>query len=282
MSSTESSGASSPPERRGPAAPEAEVYRGPEYRAALEGGPGRLDPLVHPVPSAPPRLYRLVLAVVRWLAHHLFRFTIEGLDNLPRPPYIIASNHQAWFDTLFILAALPGSTMVYTMAKRETVFNTRWKRWLIPRFGVFPISPQHGELDAQGVATVYQVLGLGGVILIFPEGRYSRGRELRPLKKGVAHFALQAGVPICPMAVTGVDRLRLFGPVSVSIGPPIRPDPPLWWDVNRRVQRLVENVRLGIMRAFGRDPESRAAGLRVRLQARMRRLLGRPPPPPRG
>ena len=287
MSSTESLGASSPPDRRPPAG---SVYRGPEYRSAVGDGLPDLDPLVHPDPSAPPPLYRFVLAIVRWLAHHLFRFRIEGLANLPEPPYIIASNHQAWYDTLFILSALPRQTMVYTMAKRETVFNARWKRWLVPRLGVFPISPQHGELDAQGVATVYQVLSLGGVILIFPEGRYSRGRQLRPLKKGVAHFALQAGVPICPMAVTGVDRLRLFGEVSVSIGPPIRPDPPMWWDVNRRVLRVVESVRRGIMRAFGRDHDQRAGRLRDRVQVRIQRLLGRrrpelPPPagapPPR-
>ena len=248
----------------------------------MVAGGAQLDPLVHPNPSAPPRLYRVVLAIIRWLVHHLFRFTVEGLDNLPGPPYIIASNHQAWYDTLFILSALPKETMVYTMARRDTVFNTRWKRWLVPRFGAFPISPQQGEIDAQGIATVYQVLSLGGVILIFPEGRYSRGRELKPLKKGVAHFALQAGVPICPMAVTGVDQLRLFGRVSVSIGPPIRPDPPIWWDVNRRVLRVVEGVRVGIMRAFGRDHDQRVGRLRDRVQVRIQRLLGRrrPPDPP--
>ena len=68
------------------------------------------------------------------------------------------------------------------MAKRETVFNSAWKRRLLPLVGVFPISPQRGELDEAGLRTVYQVLDRGGVVLIFPEGRYSRGQALRPLK----------------------------------------------------------------------------------------------------
>lgn len=251
MSSTESSPGSSPPEEAGPEP----VYRGPEYREAVgEGkaaGPG-LDPLVHVDPYSPHWVYRAAIWLIRLFVYRLFRTHVERLDHLPPPPYIIASNHQAWYDTVFILAALPSQPMVYTMARRDTVFNRGWKRWLVPKFGVFPIQPAGGELDERGSATVYQVLAMGGNVLIFPEGRYSRGRALRPLKKGVAHFALQAGVPIVPIAVEGVDRLRPFRPVRVSIGRPIRPDPPTWWEFNRRVQRVIDQVRAGILHAFGR------------------------------
>ena len=273
MSSTESSTASLPPEP---------VYRGPQYRSALgpANSPAALDPLVHPDPHHPPRLYRFLLGLVRVLLRLCFRLQVEGLENIPAAPFIIASNHQAWYDTIFIVAAFPLDVMVYTMAKRETVFNRAWKRWLVTRCGVFPISPRQGELDERAVATVYQVLARGAVLLIFPEGRYSRGRALRPLKKGVAHFALQAGVPICPVAVSGLDRLRPFGRVTVSIGPPIHPDPPAWWVLNRRVARVVDRVRRGILSAFGKGPEARAERLLDRLGGRLRRLLRRPTSPP--
>jgi len=183
----------------------------------------------------------------------VFRLRVDGLDRIPRPPYIIAANHQSWFDTLFIVAVFPAVPMIYTLARRETVFSRRWKRWLVPQFGVFPISPDRGQLDEAGLRSVYQVLNRKGVVLIFPEGRYSRGRALLPLKTGVAHFALQAGVPICPVALSGLDRLRPFGRVGVSIGPPIRPAPPGWWSSSQRVLQMVERVRLGILRAFRRQ-----------------------------
>lgn len=256
MSSTESSPASSPPETAGQL-PDAEVYRGPEYLDAVGAGTGvpvPLDPLVHPDPHSPPWPYRFVFWLVRLVVFRLFRTTVEGLENLPPGPFIVAANHQAWFDSAFILAVMPKRPMFYTMARRDTVFNSSWKRWLVPKFGVFPIQPAGGELDGPGVASVYQVLDRGGNVLMFPEGRYSRGRALRPLRKGVAHFALQAGVPIVPVAVEGVDRLRLFGRVRVAIGRPIRPDPPAWWELSRRVQRMVDQVRAGILRAFGRAP----------------------------
>jgi 1-acyl-sn-glycerol-3-phosphate acyltransferase len=242
------------------------VYQGREF-LALARLP--LSPLVHPDPRHPPRLYRFALWLVRLALRILVRVQVVGAENVPEPPFIIAANHTAWFDPMVIIPAFRTVPIVYTMARRDTVFNRRWKRWLVPRFGVFPVQPRQGQLDQGAVATVYGLLARGAVVLIFPEGAYSHGRELRPLKSGVAHFALQAGVPICPVAISGVERLRPFARITVSIGPPVWPDPPRWWDLNRRVNRLLESVRRAIMHSF--DRRDRARGTE-----RRRRWLGWP------
>jgi 1-acyl-sn-glycerol-3-phosphate acyltransferase len=96
------------------------------------------------------------------------------------------------------------------------------------------------------------VLERRGVVLIFPEGRYSRGRGLRPLKVGIGHFALHAGVPICPVAVRGTDVLRPFRRIDVVIGPPVQPDPPAWWALSNRVATVVENVRIALTNGLRR------------------------------
>jgi len=191
---------------------------------------------------------------------HLFRVTVTGAENIPAPPYIIAANHQAWFDPAFIIPFFPEAPMVYTMAKRETVFNREWKRRLLPLIGVFPISPNRGELDEAGLRTVYQILDRGGVVLIFPEGRYSRGRALRPLKVGIGYFALQAGVALAPVAVRGTDQLRPFSRVDVTIGPPVRPDPPAWWTVGQKVSQVVESVQRAISKGLQRRRGRRSDG----------------------
>ncbi|MHB8611513.1 MAG: lysophospholipid acyltransferase family protein [Candidatus Dormibacteraceae bacterium] len=190
--------------------------------------------------------------LARWLALLLFRVNVTGLGNVPAPPFIIAANHQAWFDPAFIIPFFPEAPMIYTMAKRETVFNREWKRRLLPLIGVFPISPHRGELDEAGLRTVYQVLDRGGVVLMFPEGRYSRGRALRPLKVGIGHFALQAGVPICPVSVRGTDVLRPFSRIDVTIEPPIQADVPAWWELSSRVTTIVEKVRLALAKGLSR------------------------------
>ena len=178
--------------------------------------------------------------------------TVTGRENIPRPPFIIAANHQAWFDPAFIIPFFPERPLIYTMAKRETVFNRAWKRWLLPRIGVFPISPNKGELDEQGLRTVYQVLERGGVVLMFPEGRYSRGRALRPLRNGIGYFALQSGVPVSPVAVAGTDSLWPFRRIEISIGPPVYPDLPAWWELGRRVTSMVDRVRIALSTALSR------------------------------
>ena len=66
--------------------------------------------------------------IVRWLVLLFFRVNLTGLENIPAPPYIIAANHQAWFDPAFIIPFFPEAPVIYTMAKRETVFNRAWKR----------------------------------------------------------------------------------------------------------------------------------------------------------
>ena len=197
-------------------------------------------------------MYLFVRRLVGWLVTHLFRVTVTGQENIPKPPFIIAANHQAWFDPAFIIPFFPERPLIYTMAKRETVFNRPWKQRLLPQIGVFPISPNRGDLDEQGLRTVYHVLERGGVMLMFPEGRYSRGGALRPLRTGIGYFAVQAGVPICPVAVRGTHALWPFRRIEVSIGPPIKPDLPAWWELGRRVSTVVENVRSAISTALAR------------------------------
>ena len=215
--------------------------------------------------------------MLRWLLPRLFRIHVVGLENLPvAGPYLVASNHQAWFDPAFVIAALPrAGSMLYSMARRDTVFNRGWKRAIVRRLGVFAIAPQGGELDLTGLGSAYHVLSRGGRVLIFPEGRYSHGRRLRPLKHGVAHFALQAGVPIVPVALEGVDRLRLGSRVTISIGTPVYPDPPSWWNPTRRVLKMVESVRRALLTAFDRAPRRPRTGLLTRLRRRWPALTGR-------
>ena len=250
-----------------------EVYQGPDYRAAVSGAWGPPDPLLHPDPHRPPRLYRLVVWLIQHLLPILFRVRVEGRENLPQGrPYIVASNHQAWYDPALVLLALPsGVPMVYSMARRDTVFDRGWKRAIVRRLGVFAIAPHEGELDLTGLASVYHVLSRGGRVLIFPEGRYSRGRRMRPLKKGVAHFALQAGVPIVPLAIDGLERLRPFARVTISIGRPVYPDPPAWWNPSRRVLGVLERLQASILALFDRS----AKGPEDRMLARLRRRLER-------
>jgi len=68
-----------------------------------------LDPLVHPDPTHPSRLYRWIRRTVLVLVRTLFRVSLTGVENIPQPPFLIAANHQAWYDPAFIIPFFPES-----------------------------------------------------------------------------------------------------------------------------------------------------------------------------
>lgn len=190
----------------------------------------------------PTRIYSLVFGILRIIARLFFKITVEGRDNVPAGGFLVVSNHLSWTDTIFIALALPHTQMLWTMANATTVFNTRFKRWLLPRLAVFPVTRQRGFLDETAVARVYELLQGGDWVLIFPEGAYGRDGQLRPLKEGIGHFAINSGKPLLPVSLTGTGRLRPFSRVTVTIGEPFIPRVPLVWDVTARVRAVVDVV----------------------------------------
>ena len=60
------------------------------------------------------------------------------------------------------------------------------------------------------------------MVAIYPEGNYGKHEgEVLPFKKGFAHFAIDNGVPVLPVALSGMQDLWLRKTVRVIIGRPI-------------------------------------------------------------
>jgi 1-acyl-sn-glycerol-3-phosphate acyltransferase len=76
--------------------------------------------------------------------------------------------------------------------------------------------------DGRLFATVNRCLELGGAVALFPEGDFGpREGELLPFKRGFAHFAVTAGVPVVPMALSGPQDVWLGKRIRVFVGDPI-------------------------------------------------------------
>jgi 1-acyl-sn-glycerol-3-phosphate acyltransferase len=199
-------------------------------------------------------IYAVLQVLIRVILRVFLRVEVEGRENIPEGGFLVVSNHLSWTDTVFIMYALPRSPPLHTMANEGTVFNTRFKRWLMPRVAVFPIRRNRGMLDEAAVEGVYELLNAGERVLIFPEGAYGKDGQLRPLKDGVGYFAINSGKPLLPVSLSGSSRLRPFGRVRVVIGKPFIPDPPRTWQVKERVAAAVDAVRTSLSRLGRRSP----------------------------
>ena len=170
--------------------------------------------------------YRAIRLVGVPLARLVFRFRVTGTEHVPRDrAYILIANHLGWVDWLSILLFLPIEPRIHFLAD-PTGLVKRPVEWFLVRKtgGYVPVDKgQHG--DTALYRHVYRCLEAGGAIAIFPEGSYGTGEgEVLPFKKGFAHFALRAGVPVVPIGIAGAQRVWLRKSIELRVGAPLQPD----------------------------------------------------------
>jgi 1-acyl-sn-glycerol-3-phosphate acyltransferase len=151
--------------------------------------------------------------------------TREKLDR----PLVVVANHQSWFDVFVLAGFLPGRARF--VAKEEL------RR--IPLFGAAWETCGHVRVNRGDRAEAVRSLNEAGArirnerlnVILFPEGTRSADGHLLPFKKGAFVLALQTGVPVLPVgvsgsrAVMGKDSFRIRpGVITVRLGEPIPVD----------------------------------------------------------
>jgi 1-acyl-sn-glycerol-3-phosphate acyltransferase len=153
----------------------------------------------------------------------IFRPYAEGAENVPEEgAAILASNHLSYSDWLFMPLLIP--RRVTFVAKAEYFTGRGLKGWLQRSFfsgaGQVPIDRTSGSAAAGAIATGLKILGSGELFGIYPEGTRSHDGRLYRGRTGVARLALDAKVPVIPVAVIGTD---VFAPPGKIYGKYARP-----------------------------------------------------------
>jgi 1-acyl-sn-glycerol-3-phosphate acyltransferase len=119
---------------------------------------------------------------------------------------------------------LPVEPRLHFLAN-PTILVTRKVQWFLVRTtgGFVPVvQGRHG--DPTLFRHVDRALEVGGAVAIFPEGSFGPAEgELLPFKKGFAHFAIKANVPVVPVTLSGTKDLWFRKRIRVIIGEPIQP-----------------------------------------------------------
>lgn len=172
--------------------------------------------------------YWAIKVVITPLLHLLFRVKATGTHNVPkRGPVILASNHQSFIDSIFL--PLVVRRRVTFVAKAEYFEN--WKTaWFFRAVGMIPLKREGGSASERALIAAAEVLDGGGVLGIYPEGTRSPDGRLYKGHTGVARLAIQCDAPVVPVAQFGTTEvqpigaktLRLFKPIEVRMGEPLR------------------------------------------------------------
>jgi 1-acyl-sn-glycerol-3-phosphate acyltransferase len=130
----------------------------------------------------------------------LWRFRYSGtMPKDPRRPFVVVSNHESFADILLI-SHLPWEMKWLSKAELFRIPIMGWMMWLA---GDVPVKRGFGPSALEAMARCRQALDNRVSVMIFPEGTRSKTSELLPFKDGAFRLAIEAGVPILPLAVSG-------------------------------------------------------------------------------
>jgi 1-acyl-sn-glycerol-3-phosphate acyltransferase len=154
------------------------------------------------------------------------RMFVEPLPDIDwSKPYIFLMNHQSAMDIPCAFAALPVN--IRFVAKHVLKY-VPFLGWYMAMTGMIFINRSNRREAVKSLARAGERIRSGKSILAFPEGTRSRDGLILPFKKGPFVLAIEAQVPIVPMAIEGSMRvlpsdgiwLRKH-PIRVKVGQPI-------------------------------------------------------------
>src|SRR5690349_14337024 len=168
------------------------------------------------------RVYEVVrVGTVVW-ALLAYRARGFGAERVPNGPVILAPNHASFMDHFFAGAFI--RRRIQFMGKSQLFKGVG--AWVFSHGGVFPV--RRGYHDEEAFITAFRILARGGAIVMYCEGGRSRtGQIADEARPGIGRLALEAGVPVVPVAILGSYQVRnwkrlRFPQVTVQYGHPFR------------------------------------------------------------
>lgn len=158
-------------------------------------------------------------------------YEIKGRENLPKNgSYIIASKHYSTYETMKIPLIFEDISIIL---KRELMWIPLWG-WFAAKAKMIPVNRGSRDKAIESIKNGAQKMrNTGRPILIFPQGTRVGIHDTpteKPYKHGVAHIAMDTGLPVIPLAInSGVFWPRKAwnkkpGVVTFEFGPPISPE----------------------------------------------------------
>src|ERR1041384_3825844 len=141
------------------------------------------------------------------------RVDVEGLDRLdPDQTYIFTPNHQSLIEVPLSVAYL-GRDIAY-LGKKE-VFKYPIFGCGIRLVGVVPVDRSNSPAAVESAKLATEKIRGGKSYVVYPEGTRSSDGGLLPFKKGAFMMAIDAGVRVVPITISGATRIMPKGQIKI-------------------------------------------------------------------
>ena len=162
-------------------------------------------------------LYRVAMGAA-WMGARLAGIRVQtiGLDQLdPKRTYVFMSNHVSNIDPPIMLPLIPRRTSV--MAKKE-LFDYPLLGKTMRLGSLVPVDRGNRDAGISAVRAAAAVLRQGINMTIYVEGHRSFDGKLLPFKKGPFYLAMECGVPVVPVTISGSHYVMPKGRFAIKPG----------------------------------------------------------------
>ncbi|MEO7267979.1 MAG: lysophospholipid acyltransferase family protein [Knoellia sp.] len=216
----------------------------------------------------------------------LFRPWVKGEEHIPESGgAIFASNHLSFSDSIFLPLVVP--RRITFLAKADYFTGVGLKGRLTAAFfrgaGQVPVDRSGGKASEAALSTGLKILRRGELLALYPEGTRSPDGRLYKGKTGVARMALEAGVPVIPVAMIDTDKAQPTGQVvpkimrvGVRVGKPLDFSRYKGMEDDRFVLRsITDEVMYALMELSGQEYVDMYAGSMKDRLTRAKKILQR-------
>jgi 1-acyl-sn-glycerol-3-phosphate acyltransferase len=149
-----------------------------------------------------------------FFAKHIcgLNYIVEGLEKLPKATSVLLSNHQSWWENIFVQIIIPRHSWVI----KKELFNLPLFGWCLKMMDPVAVDRQHKTSVKDILTKGVKKLNSGLWLVIFPEAGRLRPNQPSRLKPSGIKLAMIAKVPMVIM----VHNAGLFWPKSIWIKRP--------------------------------------------------------------
>ncbi|WP_375384074.1 lysophospholipid acyltransferase family protein [uncultured Microbacterium sp.] len=171
-----------------------------------------------------PFVFRMLAAIVVPVFGLLAKVRIRKGDSLPRNgAYILAPNHYTEIDPLVVAVAVWRLGRPPRFMAKESLFTVPVVGWALRATGMVPVARSSSSVSARKTIVASAALvEHGRGVIVYPEGTLTRDPDMWPMrgKTGAVRLALEAGIPLIPMAQWGAQELMARYGKKISLWPP--------------------------------------------------------------
>ena len=148
------------------------------------------------------------LAVAHVKLNRLWNFETSGdPPDDPRRPYVVVSNHESYAD-IFLVSHFPWEMK---WLSKHTIFKIPVMGWMMRMALDVPVRRGQRSSTIAALADCRDRLARRVSVMIFAEGTRSPTGDLLPFKDGAFRLAIEARVPILPVAIAGTRSCMAKG-----------------------------------------------------------------------